>query len=188
MPTTPDLVQHLERHLGPLAAGWKLSGGDAGGIQVVRFPDQPYPGVSTYATLGLSRRPLSMPRDREVRQELLFVADDGYPREQVSSFLLTFAESVERRGQALLRGDVVGPGPALIPGVACNAVYAAIPVLHEEGLATWTGSEPATVFVWVMPLHGDEAELVRRQGWDRFEDLLESREPDFADLDRSSLA
>jgi hypothetical protein len=184
---TTDLVEHLESHLGPLDAGWKLRG-DAGGIQVARFPDQPYSGVSTYVTLGLSRRPLPMPRDREVRQELLFMADDRYPREQVSSFLLTFAEWVQRRGQALLRGDVVGPGPAVIPDVACNAVYAALPVLHDEGLATWSGSAPATVLVWVMPVHADEAELVRRQGWDSFEDLLESREPDFADLDRASVA
>ena len=88
------------------------------------------------------------------------------------------------QGRALLRGDVVGPGPPLIPGARSNAVYAGIPVLHEEGLATYSGSRPPTVFVWVVPVHGVEAELVRAQGWSRFEDLLEQRNPDFGNLDR----
>lgn len=185
---THDLVEHLERHLGPLDAGWKPRGEADEGIRVVRFADQPEPGVTTYVTLGLSRRPLPMPGGRQVRQELLFVADDRAPAEQVASFLMTFAEWVAGRGRALLRGDVVGPGPSLIPEVACDSIYAAIPVLHEDGLATFPGSEPPTVIVWAMPLRRSEAELVRERGWESFEDLLERRPPDFADLDRPAVA
>jgi hypothetical protein len=184
---TPDLVQHIERHLGTLDTGWKLKGGKEGGIQVVAFPDEPYEGVITYVTLGLSRSPLPMPGDRQVRQELVFIADRGYPREQVSSFLLTFAEYVRSQHRALLRGDVVGPGPALIPGVASKAVYATLPFLHDDGLATFSEGEPATVFVWVVPLRTEEADLVRKQGWEHFEDLLEQNDPDFGDLDRPSV-
>lgn len=181
---TPELIEHVERHLGTLDAGWKPRGEADGGIQVASFRGQPYDGVTTYVTLGLSRDPLPMTEGRQVRQELVFVADDRYPREQVASFLLTFADYLRGQGRALLRGDVVGPGPPLIPGVRSNAVYAAIPVLHEEGLATYGGTQPPTVFVWVVPVHGVEAELVRSEGWDRFEDLLEQRNPDFGDLDR----
>jgi hypothetical protein len=182
----PDLVEHLERHLGPVDAGWKPSGGADCGIQVAAFPAQPYDGVTTYVTLGLSRSPLpmTMTGDRQVRQELVFIADDGYPREQVASFLFTFADYIRGQRRALLRGDVVGPGPPLIPGVGCNAVYAAIPVLHDDGLATYSGSQPPTVFVWIVPVHGVEAALVRTEGWERFEGLLERRNPDFGDLDR----
>jgi hypothetical protein len=185
---TPDLVEHLERHLGTLDAGWKEREADGNAIRVVAFPDQPYDGVDTLATLGLSRSPLPMPGNRQVRQELLFIADHRYPRQQVASFLLTFAEHVQRQGRALLRGDVVGPGPPLIPGVGANAVYAAIPVLHDEGLATFSGTEPPTVFVWAMPLRPEEAGLVKGRGWEHFEDLLERHEPDFGDLDRPSVA
>jgi hypothetical protein len=184
---TPDLIEHLESHLGPLEGGWRQTDSGDGGVRVVSFADQPYAGVRTYVTLGLSRRPLPMPRHREVRQEIVFVAGDRHPAEQAASFLLTFAEHVRGQKRALLRGDVVGPGPRLIPGVALNAVYAAIPVLHDESFATFSGSEPPTVFVWAVPLHAAEAKLVRRIGWEEFEDLLESRDPDLADLDRASL-
>lgn len=183
------LIEHLERHLGTMDHAWGESG-EKDGIRVARFPGRPYDGVTTYATLGVSKNPLPMSGDRTVRQELVFFGNDEYPGEQIASFLVTFGEYVCGKAQALLRGDVVGPGPSLIPDARCqaNSVYAAIPVLYDDGFATLNATDPATVFVWLVPLRPEEAEFVRREGWESFEDRLERAEVDFGDLQRSSVA
>lgn len=178
-----SIVEHLEAHLGTIAGGWSRKS-ETQSLQVVRFADRPDPSVSTFATLGLSRHVLAMPREREVRQELLFAAHDRYPADRIASFLLSFAEYVGDRHRALLRGDVVGPADPLIPGVAATAVYASLPVVYPDGLATFRGSEPPTVLVWLIPLLPDEAPWVKAHGWSAFEDRLEAAEPDLFDLDR----
>ena len=177
---TSNLVQHLESYLGEIARGW----GDAGEIQVVQFPDQPQPGVVTYTTLGLSSTPLPMNQGRTVRQELLVSVDSSFESKRLASFLATFAEYVRAQNRALLRGDVVGPSEPLIPGVGASAVYASIPVFFDDAFATYRGSSPPTVLVWLIPLPLEDAEFVKMQGWEAFEDKLESAAVDFWDLNR----
>jgi len=181
-----SIVEHLEGHLGRIERGWS-AGSEEGALQVVRFADRPDPGVATYATLGLSRHVLALPREREVRQELVFAAYDRVPADQVASFLLTFAEYVAGQHRALLRGDVVGPASPLVPGAAACAVYASLPVVYPDGFATWRGSDPPTVLVWLLPLLKREAEWVKAHGWSAFEDRLESGDPDLFDLDRAGV-
>lgn len=178
-----NFSQHLESHLGPIDRGW--SGG--GHIQVVRFCNQPHEGVDTLATLGLSDMPLPLDSGREVRQELLVSVYNHFDAEAVASFLLTFAEYVEMHSRALLRGDVVGPSSPLIPQVKADGVYAAMPVFFEDELATYSKTSPSTVIVWLIPIRKEEADYVRTCGWDAFEDLLESVELDFWDLNRAPL-
>lgn len=179
----PGLIRHMERYLGPIDYGWSSPQGPQG-IQAVRFLGQPHEGATTYTTLGMSQRVLPMPKNRKVRQELLIFAEKGYPGKELASFLLTFCEYVMSQKQALLRGDVVGPASPLIPDVRCNSVYASIPVMHADGLATYEGSKPATVFVWLVPLLDVEASYIRSNGWSRFEDILEAKNPDFGNLNR----
>ena len=119
-----------------------------------------------------------------MRQELLVSVDDSFDPKNVASFLVTFAEFVRGRNRALLRGDVVGPSEPLISGVRARAAYAAIPVFFDDEFATYRGSSPPTVLVWVIPLPSEDAELVKRQGWQSFEDKLETCSVDFWDLNR----
>jgi hypothetical protein len=50
-----------------------------------------------------------------------------------------------------------------------------------------TGSQPPTVFVWLIPQPADEAEYVKQVGWERYEDRLEAEGVDFWSLDRPGL-
>lgn len=181
-----NIVDHLEAHLGAIDGGWGPTEGSSQ-IQVVRFNSQPFEGAVTYSTLGMSRTVLPLSDVKQVRQELLFTAYERFPPEQIASFLLTFCEYVLSKNRALLRGDVVGPSTPLISGVAVNAVYAALPVVFSDGLATFAGSTPATVLVWLLPILGNEAAFIKSSGWGKFEDLLEARDPDLWDLNRPSL-
>ena len=178
---THDIVQHLEGHLGKIDRGW----GDAGDIQVVQFLDQPQKDVVTYTTLGLSSTPLPMKQGRTVRQELLVSVDSSFESKSIASFLVTFAEYVRAQNRALLRGDVVGPSEPLIPGARASAVYAAMPVFFDDDFATYRGSSPPTVLVWLIPLPFEDADLVKTRGWEAFENELESTAVDFWDLNRS---
>ena len=180
---TANLVEHLETHLGRIAGGW----GDAADIQIVQFPDQPQRSVVTYSTLGLSSALLPIGQGRTVRQELLVSVNASFDSESVASFLVTFAEYVRGQGRALLRGDVVGPSEPLVPGVRARAVYAAMPVFFDDDFATYRGSSPPTVIVWLVPLPLEDAKYVRTQGWESFEDKLEAACVDFWDLNRAPL-
>jgi antitoxin YqcF len=180
------LPEHIATFLGKLEDSWHLETGSHD-LQVVKASNQPAPGVTAYATLGMSHAVLRMPGGRTVRQELVLAAYERFPPASVASFLLTFGASILSLGEALLRGDMIGPQNALIPGVAANSIYCTAPVPFDERLATYDGSEPLTVFVWALPVTGDEAEFVMRNGWSKFEELLESREPDLWDLNRPSV-
>ncbi|WP_321784414.1 suppressor of fused domain protein [Paraburkholderia sp. J94] len=182
-----ELIDHLERHLGPIRDGWKDQNSHHG-ITIARFADTPYEGASTYSTLGLSRDVAPLSDGRPCAQELLFAARDEYPAGQIASFLLTFAESLHGRKQALERGDVVGPGLPLVSDVRANSVYAAIPVIFPDELATFSNQQRQKVVVaWLIPLVPNEAEFVRSVGWNKFEDLLEAANPDLLDLNRASI-
>jgi Suppressor of fused protein (SUFU) len=184
--TGSELIGHLESTLGQIDSGWRHEESGSG-IAIVRTRDQPYDGASTYVTLGVCRHVFKMDTGRDVRQEFIVSADDRFESTHVASFLQTFAEFVAARHQALLRGEVIGPSEPVIPGIRLNAIYTAIPVLHDERLRTFDGTRPPTVFAWIVPIHGEEADYVRERGWEAFEERLEAAEADLCDLERDSV-
>jgi hypothetical protein len=178
-----SLLEHIETALGPIEEGWELTESPSR-IRVASFRQQPFEGAITYVTIGLSENVLPMTAGRDVRQELVFSAHESFSRGAISSFLLTFADYILSKRRALLRGDVVGPGEPIIPGVSLDAVYSALPVIFQEGFATYDATAPPTVFVWLIPLHEREADFVKKNGWNRFEDMLAEKDPDLLDLNR----
>jgi hypothetical protein len=177
---------HLERHLGPIARGWAPGGGQTG-VHVCLFEDRPVPSTVTYATLGLSRHVLNLPRGREVRQELLLSVADGFADDDLSKLLAYVAEGLLREHHALLRGQVLPLGRPVSRASRCNSLYVAPPVVFPDELATCTDTLPPTVFAWLVPIHAAEAALVSQLGWNEFEDRLERVDPNLFDLERSSV-
>lgn len=186
MPGPVTIIHHLERHLGEIARGWSDRHGESA-LQVACFENRPAASVATYATLGLSDHVLRMHAGREVRQEFLFAAYDRFSADEIASFLFAFAESLLPAHRALLRGDVLGPRGPLIPGATAQAVYAAIPGVFDDALATYEETMPPTVIAWLVPILPAEAAYVRDAGWEQFEDLLERSDVDLFDLQRASV-
>lgn len=180
------LISHLESTLGKIDQGWSFSDG-TGSVQVVRFLDKPFDGVATYTTLGLSDHILSMPQGREVRQEFLFSTYETYSSEEIASFLISFCDYILGSGNALLRGDIIGPSAPLIKNVKVNSLYASIPAIFDESFSTYRLSSPDTVIVWLLPLLKEEALFVKAYNWSRFEDILEGKNPDLMNLNRVSI-
>ncbi len=112
------LVEHFEKVLGPIHTGWELDPDEKPmPFQIVRFAGGSDAHSVGYATLGLSRYPLSSPTSgRPIRQELLMLVSDALSPDRILSLLLQVGSAALGAGRALLRGDVIGPAGALVPG------------------------------------------------------------------------
>jgi hypothetical protein len=179
-----SLPDHYEQHLGEIARGW-FDETRIHGIQVVNFENQPESGVNTYATLGLSDHIIELSGSKFIRQELLISANDTTSSDAVAGLVLSLAEHVVRRGSALLRGEVIGPGVPVVAGSTLTAIYVTDPSPFEKSLTEFSSELPATVFAYLIPITKAEARLVSDMGWRWFEDQLEQQNPDIWDLVRS---
>lgn len=179
-----SIDQHLECHLGPIAQGWGGYDGMPSGIQVCLFAERPIPGTVTYATLGLSRHILGMPRGREVRQELLLSVSWSWAHDDLAKLLASVADGILRKHHALLRGQVVPLGHPVASGSPCNGLYVSLPVVFPGAMATFADTQPPTVFAWLIPIYAEESDLVDCLGWNGFEDRLERTDLDLFDLKR----
>lgn len=184
---TPELVNHLERHLGDIQQGWGPE--KRGGLQVALFSDTPSAGLATLVSLGLSNHILQMAGGRTVRQELLLVAGRHAPLEQLAALLLTVAETILNSHQALLRGHVLTLAEPVIPGSALTHLYVCVPFFLNEEARTLQSSSPPTIFAWLVPITQVEASYIEKSGWSAFEDKLEElgEEMNLFDLERLSV-
>ena len=180
-----ELIEHLEKYLGPITTGRSLKH-PSYKLQVVKFENQPEQDIMTFSTLGLSKYNLKMSDNQYIRQELLVAVSKEYKDEEVASFLLSFAEHVIASKRCLLRGDVIGPGPPIIEGVQANGVYASVPVIFDSEFYEAKGNVN-TIFVWLIPVLTEEIEFIHEYGWSNFEDKLEQVYCNFWDLNRSKL-
>lgn len=178
------LPGHYERQLGEIARGWSDEK-QVHGIQIVSFKGQPESGVTTFATLGLSKYVLNLSGTRQIRQELLVSANDAFSSDAVAGLVLSLAERVALRGKALLLGEVIGPGDPVIAGSTLTAVYVTNPSPFAKSLTEFVSEPPATVFAYLAPITAAESSLVRQHGWSWFETQIEEQNPDIWDLSRS---
>jgi hypothetical protein len=188
VPDGDGLINHLEAFLGPITGGWiEDATGDRLPFQVVWFDGAPEKDLVTYSTLGLSRHALESPIEI-IRQELLVSVHKRFASAQLGSLLSTLGEMVLAEHRPILRGEVLPPRDAIVPGSTLSAFYAAAPVALPEAFAAFEGSEPHTVFVWLVPISAAEAELIGSHGGSWFEDQLVEQQPDLFDLTRRDIA
>lgn len=178
------IYEHLEHYLGPIIQGWGTNENDLG-VEVSLYKEVDKRGVNTFSTLGLNKKVLNI-GNKKIKQELIFSAYDRYSPNDVSSFLMTFAEHVAKTGNGLLRGEFV-EGKPLINGASVTGVYASIPVLWPDSMHVFEETHPSTILVWLVPITHEEAIVIRERGWNYFEDFLENSDCDFWDLRRKSL-
>lgn len=176
------MIKHFEKYLGKISSGWVSEGSN---VQAILFKNQPFKDVSTYSTLGLSKHVLKINQTKEVRQELLISVYEKYESKNIASSLITFAEHIIETKKSLLRGEVIGPGTPIINGSQFVGVYCSIPAFFEDEFSVNYELTPPVVVVWLIPLYNEEIEYVKSNGWENFETILENKEPDFWDINRS---
>jgi hypothetical protein len=184
------LPEHLEEFLGPIQGGWSRSAdGRKMPFAVVDFARGPRLGVATFCTLGLSKIPLHAHTEgTHVYQELVVVVPVSLRVGPVPGILQQIGEEAIAKGDAVLRGDVIGPrGPLFSKNSRMEALYAAIPVCFPDAFATYREDDRDVVMVWLIPISAAEAEFARARGWRRFEDELTKAECDLTDIEREPL-
>src|SRR5262249_52499846 len=145
------------------------------------------PGAMTAVTLGLSHHVLSSASSRKLRVELLAATYSRFSGFDAEGNLLTVAHELLSEHRAPLRGEVIGPRGPLVPDSVLEAYYCSLPVYFPDALATFRGTVPRTVFLWMVPISHADAHYVWENGWSKFEDLLVERDPDLLDLMRPSV-
>jgi hypothetical protein len=107
-----SLPEHLETYLGEIETGWPDDAdGNPQPFTIARFAHGGEPGTTSFATLGLARRPLPAgpDDDKAIFHELLMIVPDSLREGPLPGLLQQVGnEAIEAR-QAYLRGQVIGP-------------------------------------------------------------------------------
>lgn len=180
-----NVDKHLEEHLGPIANGWRAVD-DRNGLSVAAFPEQPSPGVTTLATLGLSYHLLDQ-GESQIRQELLLGFHGDHSTGVLSMLLVHLAERLLTNHRAIRRGEVVPLGYPIVNGSMARCVYACAPCVYAHGLELCSTTSPPTIIVWLIPVLPSEVAYINAHGWSSFEDQLERHDPDLFDLLRDPI-
>ncbi|MGO1052103.1 suppressor of fused domain protein [Crossiella sp. CA198] len=188
-----NLIAHLESRLGPIRHGWRTDpDGGPMPFTIVQCDGGALPGVTTFATVGLSDKHLrSRVSGKGIHQELLISVPSEQADGPFPAMLQQIAAGLLAEDTALLRGDVLGPHGPILPGSLLEAFYAAGPVHHDDDFAVVEpgadGQPFGIVLVWLIPISRGEAEFVASQGWTAFETQLERVQPDLIDPRRTQL-
>lgn len=184
-------VKFLEQHLGQIQHGFTH---DENGVrlpyQIVKYSEGfPLEGAVTYTTLGLSNEVLHTRQSgKEIRQELVFVAPSNYGDRNIPGILQRGASMAVSSRHAWLRGDVIGPYGTMFSDSEMEGLFVAPPVYFPDDFAVYTAENgKPIVLAWLVPVTPSEIHFVNQHGWERFEDLLETSNPDLIDFNRRSI-
>ncbi|WP_461474143.1 suppressor of fused domain protein [Microbacterium sp. HJ5] len=187
----PELIRHLERTLGPIEAGFRLSPDRRSTpFQIARFMGGSGGSSSGYCTIGLSRHSLVSPRSaKSIRLELLMLAPESAPPSPVVSTIHQVATGMLSSRRPILRGDVIGPAGPMTVSPRFEALYATVPVYFPDEFATALNEDGDPVSIaWLVPITSREAQFVFDNGWDAFESILESQDPDLTSFTRPEMS
>jgi len=135
-----SLPEHLEKFLGTVRGGWsQTADGRRMEFTVVDFAGGSRLNEHAFATLGLSKIPLHSPSHTEhIYQELVIVVPETLGLVPVPDTLQHVAQEAVATGQAVVRGNVIGPrGPLFYDDSKMEALYAANPWIFPNEFATY---------------------------------------------------
>lgn len=182
-----SFINHVESYIGEIEKGWVLPGHDDT-LQVVKIMPKDIADTSCYLTLGVSDNRYRLSNsDRSSRFEFLLLVPKEHEVTYAPSILDDVIIAMKNKGEAFLRGDIIGPKGILFNNTDKTALYVAPPMCLDENLNGFTIEGDEVVFVWLVPISTQECEFIARMGWESFEDALEENEVDVLDFDRPSL-
>lgn len=179
-----DIPEHMEAALGPISRGWSDPSSRIG-VQVVSFENTPDIGVTTLATLGLSKYVLEQSSGKHVRQELLTSVEAGTASDTLAKVLLAIAEHQIEQGTSLARGELVTPRYESGGAPLISTFYCTNPSPLDSRLTDTERFVPPLIFVYLIAVLENEASLVREHGWRWFEEQLEGQDPNIWNLART---
>lgn len=180
-----NIIEHIENFLGKVSRGWKDNNSNSD-VQIICIENSPYQFVNTFLTLGMSNHVLKLAGEKKVRQELIMpLSCTITPSEKwVVSCLLYICELILKNHEAPLRGQVLHLPSKITDNLGIDAVYCAIPMFLDESFSIFRESDPPTIMIWVIPIYKSEVDFINSNGWEKFEDILESKNPNLFTVKR----
>jgi hypothetical protein len=156
-------------------------------VDVARLDAHPDPGLTAYATLGLSDYPLIRDgREYPARVEFVGVARTEWTK--FPNILATAAFCVINSNWFAMPGRIF-PNVVTIHqrNLELKHVLFVSPFLWEGELETVTFPDKTVAWLMAVPISDREAEYARRNGSEALETLMEEKEVNDFDPDRPSL-
>ncbi|NOU86249.1 hypothetical protein GC102_10745 [Paenibacillus sp. LMG 31460] len=183
-------TEFLEKYLGTIQYGWSKNENDQKlPFKIVKYAGGPFPGTVSYSTLGLSNENLtSIVSGKQIRQELIFNAYASFGDNNIPGILQQIGQLALKNKRAYLRGDVIGPNGKIFDNSDLEALYITSPVYFTDEFFTFDiDNKTAIIQAWVIPITSQEADFIKKYGWDKFEDMLVDINPDLIDFNRLSI-
>lgn len=178
------LVEHIEKYLGEIRGGDLTTHPIYGNLTFPYFLNQPFEKINTHLTLGLNKHILDINKVKQGRIELLISLNKDYSNHQISEALLDVSDSILKNHIAPLRGSIIENKSDFFKQYKIDGFYVTHPVFFEEEFWIFEESDPSTIFIWLIPLFSEEINFIKSNGWNKFEDLLETADCDFWNLER----
>lgn len=172
------LLAHVERYLGTVVRGAKLRDS----VQVAECKGPPIRDCAAFVTLGLSRHLLSTQDGATIKLELLMLARRTSALYQHCAPLLAAVVDV------ILNAHVAPEPGALFRTGLASAPYLFMsgPAYIDPDFLQLKLDDRTCLFPWLIPIFEAEAEFVRREGWEQFEQRLQDVNPDLLLIERDS--
>jgi len=182
---TSPLIEHLESQFGTIVGSWCSDDTQYhSSIQIVEFRRGTVNRVTILRTLGLSHVPIGT---NGTRQELFLMIKDGQLDAGLPAILDQVARERVRSEKAVPRGEVISK-PGVLPGKGeFVALYAIHPVYYPDSFLTLRDKEGEILICWLLPIKHEELHYLQRNGWSKFDDLLDHANFDLFDLERPSV-
>ena len=162
-----NLIEHIEGHIGKISCG---SEKDIYDIEIIIIEDKPKIGLKTFITVGLSKYELNY----KSLVELVFVCKKNDSNDEIVSFLSWLSKIILSEKKIILRGDVIYLPRNITENSSMNALYASIPFYFDDDFQVFNNINKNIIFPLLIPIYKDEAKLIQKNGWNKFEDFLEN--------------
>jgi Suppressor of fused protein (SUFU) len=187
---SPALIEHMELCFGRIQRGFEppTTGDAVDEVQFVECRGGFVRGVSVVSTLGLSRFALeSSTSEKKIRQELFFMAKEDQLPDNAAAVLHQVVGHLTRTSKAVLRGHAIKRPGILFHKWDFVALYSTLPIYYPHEMWTCRSEGIEVVPCWLLPITEAERGFHARNGWSKFETLLNDARCDLFDLNRPSL-
>ncbi|MEB4759076.1 suppressor of fused domain protein [Chryseobacterium indologenes] len=165
------IVEHIENYVGEISSAINITDKKYN-VTISLHERTPFDEVSTYSTLGLNRYFI------DYYFEFIFVCGNNFSKSEIASFLTSFSEYLIEQGKSVRQGDVISLDFRMTSETKMNSLYFTLPFYFDENLQQLDLEERSVIFPLIIPVHYEEAQLIREKGWSSFEEFLEENEID----------
>lgn len=174
------VAEHLEKNIGEITNAVKMNDSKYH-ISISLYDDIPFEKIRTFSTLGMSQYFI------DYYFELIMVCDNKFNKNEIASFLTSFAEYLLDNKKGVRRGNVETLDFSITSETKMNSLYFTLPFYFDDELQQLKLEDKTIIFPLIIPVYNEEATLINKKGWESFETFLEENEIDnLWDLNREA--